>query len=100
LLIINQTFLIDDGVLSEWLDWTKLVYIPEVISSGFFSNHRIFKIHEGGSEEGSTFSFQFLIHSNKYLPEIRQNFDSKYEPLLTNTFGEKVLFFRTILEEM
>jgi len=98
--IVNQTLLVEDSILAEWLDWVRLIYIPEVMASGFFSSHKMLKLIEGGTGEGSTFALQFVLHSEKYKKDAIHNFEVKYEWLITDTFGTKTLFFRTLLEDV
>ena len=98
--IINQTFNVEQEILNEWIDWMKLVYIPEVMASGFFLQHKILKVLSEDIMNGHTFAVQFLVSDPIFIEMADENFINKYEVLTSKTFGDKVMFFRTLLEEI
>lgn len=98
--LINQTFLVDDTIVATWLEWLKNDYIPEVMTSGNFASYKILKLITGGSEDGATFSLQFCLTAYNNLYYALLLFDQTYECKIAEKFGEKVLFFRSVLEEI
>jgi hypothetical protein len=74
------------------------VYIPEVMASGFFTEHRIMRLLSEDEENGQTFAVQFNMPSATYINLEHNNLLAKYDLLARKNFGDKVLFFRTVLE--
>lgn len=98
MVIINQTFNVEQPILSQWIDWLKIVYIPEVMSSGLFTDHKILRLLSEDAANGQTFAVQFSMPSATYVNISENEFMDKYESLARKNFGDKVLFFRSVLE--
>ena len=98
--IVNQTFIIDESIVDQWLQWLKTEYIPESLNSGIYSGYKILRIFTESSQPGLSYALQFNLKPEftfQYLEEHIfpvQNYDIQI------LFGEKVLFFRTLLEEI
>jgi hypothetical protein len=76
----------------------KEEHIPEVISSGQFTEHRFYRLLEQDEAEGITYVVQYfapsLEHYNQYInesaPLLRQKALKKW--------GDKFIAFRTIMQ--
>ena len=42
--VYNVTVSIDESVREEWLNWMKNVHVPDVMSTGLFTESRILKV--------------------------------------------------------
>jgi len=40
--VYNITIKVDNNIEEEWLRWQKEIHIPEILSTGFFYDHRFF----------------------------------------------------------
>lgn len=96
--IFNQTFSIDPTVFETWKNWTKSDYIPEVMASGFFEQFLILKLLSPVAENQLTYALQFFATDEMQIEEIEQLFELNFEFKIATKFGDKVLFFRTLLE--
>lgn len=96
--IFNQTFSVDENVFSTWSSWTKSVYIPEVMASGFFEQFLVLKLLSPVAENQHTFALQFFANELIVIEEVEQLFELDFEFKIATKFGDKVLFFRTLLE--
>jgi hypothetical protein len=99
MILYNITAAVDDSIHDEWLDWMQNTHIPEVLATNRFSECKMFKVLLS-QEEGTSYSIQYFAESMAEL--------QLYEALHADTlrdkhakrFGEKVLTFRTVLEQV
>jgi hypothetical protein len=98
MVIINQTFNLDASLQQDWLSWLKKVYLPEVMATGFFTDSRIMRLLTEDEENGSTYAVQFSMPTSTYVNISDDDFMLKFENMASLNFGDKVLFFRTVLE--
>ena len=92
--------MIEDAIVSHWLQWMLKTYIPVVMNDGCFSSYKILKLITAGSNDGATYSVQFSLMSDYWLPEPLFLFQEKHTYRISEAFGEKVLFFNSLLEEI
>lgn len=97
MIIYNVTINIDNDVHDEWLDWMKSKHIPDVMSTGCFTQGKIYRLMVE-EQQGVSYSIQYSARSmddvNRYL--------EKYAAELRNDalsrFKDKFTAFRTLLE--
>ncbi len=73
MLIYNITVKIDNDSESDWLIWQKDVYIPGVMASGFFYDHRFSKLISHEDADGKTYVMQFTLKMTMLLRIIRRS---------------------------
>lgn len=100
MIIINQTFNVEPSVMADWVQWLRKVYVPEVMATGYFTDNRIMRLLTEDEENGNTFAVQFTMPSATYVNVSDNDFMHKFELMASQNFGDKVLFFRTVLEVM
>lgn len=98
--IFNQSFNVSSEVLVAWKTWTKTQYIPQVMESGFFDSYKISKLITEIQDFENTYILQFTTKCNTHIDEIETSFELDFDFKIATKFGEKVLFFRTLLEEV
>lgn len=98
MLIFNFTFLVSDKVRDKWLHWVRETHIPEMISSGYFTEPRLAKILSTHEQDGSSYSIQYQIDDKYKLNTWNQRFAKEMEKNCAALFGEEVLLFTTVLE--
>jgi len=97
MIIYNVTVNIDGSIHEEWLNWIKN-HIPEVLSTGHFTEAKLTRVLVEEEMGGVTYSVQYRAKSREALNNYYQ-FDAdklKGDGLLK--FGDKMLAFRTELE--
>ncbi len=101
MILYNVTVNIDFDVEEEWRTWMKDVHIPDVMSTGLFSQNKFYKLlGEVPEANGATYSIQYFAQNitdvNNYLenhaPKLIQEHMAKYK--------NKHVSFRTLLQEV
>lgn len=99
MILYSLTLNISPGLHHQWLAWMKESYIPELISTGFFSGHKFFRLLRE-EEDGITFSFQGYLNSMEEFRHFEKDHEAYFISLLYQKFPDQVLHFRTLLEEL
>jgi hypothetical protein len=98
MILYNVTTNVDHSVQEDWLRWMRETHIPEVMSTGLFTEHRLCRLIGDEQSGGVTYSIQYVCRSMQDFEE----YNSKYAPRLredvVKRYGDKFVAFRTLLE--
>ena len=100
MILYNVTVGIDRNAEMEWLQWMTGQHIPKVMSTGFFLEHRIFKVLSHEEEDTVSYSIQYFsdsiekveIYLTEFAPELVEEHRLRYK--------DRHVAFRTLLEEV
>jgi hypothetical protein len=100
MIIYNVTSSVDKDVAEDWISWMKDKHIPDLLSTGLFVDYRILKVLNHEDDKTFSFAVQYISNSMHDVEEYLR----KYAPILRDhvqrRYGEKVLSYRTLLEEV
>ena len=96
--IYNVTIKVLHEISSDWLEWLKEEHIPEVLSTGCFTDASILQLLEVDDSEGPTYAVQYKAESksayNLYIDKYAGNLREKsYEK-----WGDKFIAFRSVMQ--
>lgn len=95
--IYNITIRVDNDIAEGWLQWQKETHIPQVMATGFFYDHRLYKLMEQDESDGQTFVVQFFaLEFADYKEYIRDHAPGLREQSFRR-WGNKFVAFRTLL---
>jgi hypothetical protein len=98
--LYNVTIGIDKDVEEDWLIWMKEDHIPEVLSTGKFVTHKMYKVLHENNDGSVSYSVQYfaetLDHVVSYLEQFAPTLVEKHK----QKYGSKHVAFRTLLEEI
>ncbi|MEP5610821.1 MAG: DUF4286 family protein [Cyclobacteriaceae bacterium] len=101
MILYNVTVNIDADVEQEWIMWMKETHIPEVMETGFFTEHRMMKmLSEAEDETGTTYAIQYMADSLDQLETYLNTVATKLQKASIIKYGTKMAAFRTVLEEV
>lgn len=100
MIIYNVTLKVDSSIATAWKAWMQEEHIPDMLATGLFVKKTFCRLLEQDETEGLTFVAQYFCSSvedyksylQQYAPAMRQKGIDK--------FGEKVIGFRTLMEEI
>lgn len=96
MIIYNVTVNIDAEVHDEWLNWMRSKHIPDVMSTGCFTESKISRIH-GEEQGGMSYAIQYIAPNQDKFDVYQQLFAPKLQHEHTSKYQGKFAAFRTIL---
>lgn len=99
MIIYNVTCNVEHCISQEWQKWMREIHIPEVMNCGMFIHAKINKVLSR-SEDGDTFAVQYKCDSMQDLHQYHLRFSKALKKKHIDRYGDKVVCFRTILEEL
>ena len=98
--IYNTTTKVDHLVLNKWLQWQNQIYIPEVMATGFFTEHRFYKLLEHDDNEGAIYVTQFLMPSKEAYQQYLQQSAPQLQQKALAEWGDNIVSFSTLLQNV
>lgn len=99
MILYSVTCLVDDDIHDEWMAWMKEIHLPEVMATGKFISHQMFRIdphHE--SDDGTSYNIQYTLENRDLYHDYAKNHGPALKAKTLEKFGDRVMAFRTILE--
>ena len=101
MVLYNVTVSVESDIEQEWLHWMRSVHVPEVMATGYFESNRILKLlNDSPDATGFTYAIQYELVSIGHLDEYLQKEAIKLRDRHEKKFGQKIMAFRTVLEEV
>ena len=100
MVIYNVTSQLDSDIEAQWIQWMQDVHIPEMLATEQFTEVKILKIVDSSDSEDIRYAVQYACESLDHLQMYLDRFSAKLRQSALDAFGEKVLSFRTVLEEI
>lgn len=96
----NITIKIDPTIEEEWLTWMKEKHIPDVLNTGHFINHNIYKLLGQDESEGNTFIIQYHCNTMEEYEGYQKEFATKLQLEHSNRYGNSFVAFRSLLKSL
>ena len=96
--VYNITIKVDNLIADDWLQWQKEINIQEVLDSGFFYDHGIFRLLDQDDTEGKTFVIQYFAHSRKDYERFVQYHAATLFEKAKEKWGHHFITFQTLLQ--
>lgn len=100
MLLYNVTIGIDKDVEREWLQWMKLIHIPEVMETGMFIDFKMYKVLQDQDDENVSYSIQFFAQTINHVTVYFEKFAPAILEKLQKRFKDKHIAFMTLLDEV
>jgi hypothetical protein len=95
--IYNVTVSIDKELAEEWLNWMKTIHIPDVLSTGYFTENKICKVLHV-NDDGETYSIQYTFNTMEDIEDYQKNHAPRLQAEHSKRYEGKYAAFRTLLE--
>lgn len=97
-IIYNVTVKVEKEIADDWLNWLKNEHVPDVLSTGCFTNAVIVRLLETDDSEGPTFAIQYHADSkaqyNRYIDSFAQIMRRKS----FDRWGDRFIAFRSVMQ--
>ena len=101
MIIYNVTCNIEPEMAEEWLMWMQQVHIPEVMATGCFREYKIMKLlTQAQDDAGVNYAIQYSATSMADYEKYQSEFGPAMRQKTLERYGEAVMAFRTLLEEI
>ena len=98
MIIYNVTSKIDWSIHEQWVQWMQKEHMPEVLTTGCFTQSQLLRLLETDEEEGPTYMAQYFAETK----EQQENYIETFAPLLRqkglDKWGKRFISFRSIME--
>jgi hypothetical protein len=96
--VYNITTKLNWDILADWLEWQKLVVIPEAMASLLFDDYKIYRLLEPDDGEGPTFVIQYFSSSLENCQQYISEYAAARFQKAINKWGDRSVSFQTILQ--
>ncbi|MEG1660855.1 MAG: DUF4286 family protein [Bacteroides sp.] len=100
MIIYNTTFHIEKEAVSDCVNYLKECYIPQAATGGFLHSPCLRRVLQSEEGEGESYAVQFLVKNTETLNYWLQNEGAALHRGLLLRFGQQVVGFTTLLEEI
>jgi len=98
--IFNTTFLVEEPLEQVWLTHLRTEYLPYLQAQKWCSDILFTQIKPETRQDGISFSLQLIFDSKETLQQYLQNEQERFLQSLHDRFGQRILPFSTLLEEV
>lgn len=97
-IIYNVTINVDNAIAADWLEWMRTKHIPDVLNTGMFVGHHIFRLIGDEQSGGVTYAIQYRCESMQKYEHYRDQFAPALQADVKARYGDGFVAFRTLLE--
>ncbi|MBK8499745.1 MAG: DUF4286 family protein [Flavobacteriales bacterium] len=97
MIVYNVTISIDADAHDEWLTWMKDEHIPEVMSTGLFTDSRMMKVL-ADDDGGITYAIQYTAPDMAHYERYRDGHALRLQAKTQERYGGRFVAFRTLLQ--
>ena len=99
MIIYSVTITLDAAIEPEWIEWMKVVHVPDVLRTGCFTECRIHQVLESADDE-PTYVLQYQCRSLGDYHRYRDNFAPALQKDHTDRYAGRFRGSRQILSEI
>lgn len=100
MLLYNVTFGIDKKIETEWINWMKETYVPAIMETTLFINHKFYKVLTHDDETSVSYSLQCFAHNIEGVIKYLNDFAPALVEAHRLKFKDQHAAFNTLLEEI
>ena len=98
MIIYNVTIKVENQITNEWLAWMKKEHIPELMSTGLFTDARLCRLLEQDETDGVTYIAQYFCKDiEAYQAYISEHSTTMRDKSFAR-FGNRFIAFRTLMQ--
>lgn len=97
-MLFNTTYQVDVNEARNFVIWLHECYIPQVKEQGTLSRPRMSRVLSHREQDSECFALEFEVENTAALHHWYQQHGMAFEKEIRKMFGEKVVWFSTLLE--
>jgi hypothetical protein len=95
--VYNISFQIDPALEFQWLEWMKNNFIPSLMSSQSFSDHKLYQI-EVQADQSPTYTLQLYCDNMELWQAYQELQANDHLKEVQHAWGEKCYYFCTEMQ--
>ena len=97
MLVYNETFIVDDTIVDEWLTWIKNNHIPSILATGAFDSYKVLTVLDSPNE-GITYCIQYHTDTIERYSDFYYKHMEQLHKTHNAQFEERFALFHTLME--
>ena len=98
MIIYNVTIKVEHTIAASWLKWLKEEHIPDIISTGCFTQATVLHLIETDDSEGVTYAVQYQADNKDLYNQYIEKFANGMRKKGADKWGNQFIAFRTAME--
>jgi Domain of unknown function (DUF4286) len=98
MIVYNTTIKVDNVVANEWVHWQKEIFIPAMLGTGLFYDHRFFELLGQDDNDGKTFIVQYFSIAVSDYDNYRQYHATEFYRMQQAKWANQYVEFSTIMQ--
>lgn len=96
--IYNVTIKVRNDIHEAWLQWLQKEHIPDVLSTGCFTESAVYRLLEIDDSEGPTYAVQYRAESKAQYNQYIELFANDMRQRSFEKWGDAFIAFRTLMQ--
>ena len=98
MLIYNVTTKVDWGIHDGWVKWMLGEHLPEMVSTGCFTNAKLLRLLETDENDGPTYAAQYFAEKKEDYDRYIKDHSAAVRKKYNDKWGDRVFAFRTLMQ--
>jgi len=99
-IIYNVTTHVAHEIHELWLMWMQQKHIADIMEKGCFTHYQFVRLLETDETEGVTYAIQFYAQTMQDYERYISQFAPALREEALKTFGNKIVGFRSLMQEV
>ncbi len=101
MIIYSITSIIKEEIEEEWVSWMRDIHIPDILKTGYFKAHKIYKVQIPSTSIGEvTYIIQYELDSLELYREYSSKEAARLQSEVSAKFIGRAKVARTVMEEI
>ncbi len=97
MIVYNVTIKIEPEIHDDWMAWMKDKHIPAVMETGYFFDHKMYRLMELNEADGITYAIQYFCDSFENYMQYQKERAPALQEEHTARYKDKFVAFRTLM---
>lgn len=97
MIIYNETYVIDESIQQQWLNWMQTIQIPAIMQTGWFNAYKILTVLDSPNE-GATYCVQFIADTVEKYGYFRDQHLQNFHQQHNQQFEHKFVLFNSLMQ--
>jgi len=98
MIVYNVSIKVDPQIQQEWIDWQKNVHIPEIMSTGLFTDYKFFRLLEQDEADGITYVIQYFTSSMNHYKKYNDEFAALLNEKAFARWNNQFVAFHSVMK--